>query len=82
MVDPFSPKHNVIGECSLILRPLISSDFIPLTFLLCCSFFHSVGRNGSGKSNFFYGMLCVYSSQTSVVMFSFSELMNGLYSLF
>lgn len=58
----------------LVLTPL--TDYIALW-----SFFHSVGRNGSGKSNFFYGMLSVYFSQAFIFTFLVRELINGLDAL-
>lgn len=41
-IDPFSPKHNVIG------KRFSKLSTGKLTFAI-------VGRNGSGKSNFFAG---------------------------
>lgn len=102
VVDPFSPKHNVIGEYMLTSASRSSLNIninIPIhnvsgctlnnqrffnihiawSTLVCqiliggwghksiCAIFSvTVGRNGSGKSNFFYGM----SAKTFILQLS------------
>ena len=51
VIEPFSPKNNVVGEC-------VCWNRVNTTPLFFCIIIYTVGRNGSGKSNFFYGM-CV-----------------------
>jgi structural maintenance of chromosome 3 (chondroitin sulfate proteoglycan 6) len=46
VVEPFHPGHNVVGTCTYM------SMFSTLLLNTLCIL---VGRNGSGKSNFFYG---------------------------
>lgn len=83
MVEPFDPKHNVVGKFYLLktffplhfkvfLIAVIVEDYWKMflwaqyhsyfTVIYCLIFIFnhgfmvvSVGRNGSGKSNFFYG---------------------------
>jgi AAA15 family ATPase/GTPase len=50
-MDDLSPKHNAIGNRLLFAKPRLS-----VVVLCCCSISCPiVGRNGTGKSNFFDG---------------------------
>ena len=65
VIDPFSPKNNVVGE-SL-------ANTVKISFTVFLVF--PVGRNGSGKSNFFYGMFissCESHFYALVFLFSYS----------
>lgn len=57
IIEPFSSRHNVIGLFSLFLNWLL---FLQPSFVL-----FAVGRNGSGKSNFFHAIQFVLSDEFS-----------------
>lgn len=83
VVDPFSPKHNVIGGWPLTLRPF-NKFWFHSTYFFALPFFFSTQWGEMVLEKVTFSTVChvFIPLRTSVVMFWFSELMNGLYSLF
>lgn len=70
-LDPFSPGLNVIGaRCSLARMAQGMCRHTPLAYrcvgILACHSCLAVGRNGSGKSNFFDGACACRTIQDPV----------------
>lgn len=67
IVEPFDPRHNVVGKYLEILFNCVELVYTYI-IIICYNIYNTflqVGRNGSGKSNFFYAIQFVLSDEFS-----------------